>query len=74
MVALETKTAEIMAIIAAALFPLGLVSLRKGYDHSSPLFATVYGYLFLKQHEKITLHVVLGAVTVVTGIVLIAAF
>ncbi len=40
---------------------------------SQPLFATLYGYLFLKQHEKITLHVVLGAIVVVAGIAIIAA-
>lgn len=53
---------------------LGQVSVVHPILNSQPLFATLYGYLFLKQHEKITLHVVLGAVTVVAGIVLIAAF
>ncbi len=53
---------------------LGQVSVVHPILNSQPLFATLYGYLFLKQHEKITPHVVLGAVTVVTGIILIAAF
>ncbi len=35
------KAAEIMAIASAALFPLGLIFLKKGYDHSSPLQGTV---------------------------------
>ena len=37
---LHSKTAEIAALIAAALFPLGLVFLKKGYDHSTPLYGT----------------------------------
>lgn len=53
---------------------LGQVSVVHPILNSQPLFATLYGFLFLKQHEKITLHVVLGAVTVVAGIILIAAF
>lgn len=53
---------------------LGQVSVVHPILNAQPLFATAYGYLFLKQHEKITLHVVLGAVTVVAGIILIAAF
>lgn len=53
---------------------LGQVSVVHPILNSQPLFATLYGYLFLKQHEKITLHVVLGAVVVVAGIVMITAF
>ncbi|MBI3037143.1 DMT family transporter [Candidatus Woesearchaeota archaeon] len=53
---------------------LGQVSIVHPILNSQPLFATLYGYLFLKQHEKITLHVVLGAVVVVAGIVVISAF
>ncbi|MBI2580259.1 EamA family transporter, partial [Candidatus Woesearchaeota archaeon] len=53
---------------------LGQVSVVHPILNSQPLFATLYGYLFLKQHEKITLPVVLGAVVVVAGIVVIAAF
>ncbi len=34
------KAAEIMAILAAMMFPLGLIFLKKGYDHSTPLFGT----------------------------------
>ena len=30
-----------MAILAAMLFPLGLVFLKKGYDHSTPLSGTI---------------------------------
>lgn len=52
---------------------LGQVSIIHPILNSQPLFATLYGYLFLKQHEKITLHVAMGAVTVVAGIVIITA-
>ncbi len=38
---LQSTAAELMAIVAAALFPLGLVFLKKGYDHSSPLYGTI---------------------------------
>ena len=37
---LSSKTAEVMALAAAMIFPLGLVLLKKGYDHSSPLYGT----------------------------------
>ena len=53
---------------------LGQVSIIHPILNSQPLFATLYGYLFLKQHEKITLHVVAGAIVVVAGVVLISAF
>ena len=53
---------------------LGNVSVVFPLISSQPLFATLYGFLFLKQHEKITQHVVLGAIIVVAGIVMIAAF
>jgi len=35
------KAAELMAILAAMLFPLGLVFLKRGYEHSTPLFGTI---------------------------------
>lgn len=40
---------------------------------AQPLFATLFGLLFLREKEKISLHVALGAVIVVIGIALIAA-
>ncbi|MEK6838024.1 MAG: EamA family transporter [Nanoarchaeota archaeon] len=38
---LQSKTAEIVAIASAAMFPLGLIFLKKGYDHSTPLYGTL---------------------------------
>lgn len=53
---------------------LGKVSVVFPLISAQPLFATLFGYLFLKQSERISLHVVVGAVVVVAGIAAITAF
>ncbi len=53
---------------------LGDVTVVYPLINAQPLFATLFGYLFLRQTEKINLHVVSGAVIMVVGIVLITVF
>jgi drug/metabolite transporter, DME family len=50
---------------------LGQVTVVYPLIASQPLFAVLFGHIFLKETEKISLHVVLGAVAVVAGIVTI---
>lgn len=53
---------------------LGDVSVVFPLISTQPLFAVFFGYLFLKQTEKISPHVIIGALSVVAGIAAITAF
>ncbi|MFH1181788.1 MAG: EamA family transporter [Candidatus Woesearchaeota archaeon] len=62
-------------------FLLNFVALQKGsvttiapLVGTQPLFATLFTYLFLKDIDKVTWNVVLGAILAVAGVVAITAF
>ena len=51
----------------------GEVSAMVPLLNTTPLFTVIFSFLFLRNVEKVTLKIVLGAIVMVTGIVIIAA-
>ncbi|MDR5655850.1 DMT family transporter [Halodesulfurarchaeum sp. HSR-GB] len=61
----------LLSMFGALALPAGRVAIVESLASTAPLFTTVFAYFFLKDLERVTRGIVLGAVLVVIGVVFV---
>jgi DME family drug/metabolite transporter len=61
----------LLSMFAALSMPAGRVAIVESLASTAPLFTTLFAYLFLRDLERVTTGIVLGAVLVVVGVLFV---
>lgn len=61
----------LLSMFAALSMPAGRVAIVESLASTAPLFTTLFAYLFLRDLERVTPGIVLGAILVVVGVVFV---